>query len=165
MLTYTDNTTENHYVPFNPALTGWQFASLAIVPRQANKTVRTIQVVCAYEKNANTAWFDDISLVREAAQTMKYDENGKLVSVKSTDNSEAASEYENGNLIQSVTGGGGTFTYEYDGSHNVTQVTNGLQRRTSHTTRTATPQASPCPKRTARGRKSRPPPVIPTAGT
>ena len=128
VLTYTDNTTENHYVPFNPALTGWQFASLAIVPRQANKTVRTIQVVCAYEKNANTAWFDDISLVREAAQTMKYDENGKLVSVKSTDNSEAASEYENGNLIQSVTGGGGTFTYEYDGSHNVTQVTNGLQK-------------------------------------
>ena len=128
ILTYADNSAEYHYVPFNPDVKDWQYTSLAIVPKKANTQVKTIRVVCAYERNCNTTYFDNISLVREAAQTMKYDKDGNLVSVKTTGTAEETSTYSGGNLIKSVTGGSGTFEYTYDGKHNVTSVTNGLQK-------------------------------------
>ena len=34
IITYSDNTTEYHYVPFNPDITGWQYVSTAIVPKK-----------------------------------------------------------------------------------------------------------------------------------
>ncbi|MBR6860889.1 MAG: DNRLRE domain-containing protein, partial [Acidaminococcaceae bacterium] len=127
ILTYddTNHTKEYHYVSFNADVTDWQFASLAIVPKQPTKTVASIQVVCAYEKNANTAYFDNLSLVKEVAQTMKYDKDGNLVSVQSTGNKQETSTYNNGNLTQVKTGGDGTFDYSYDNKHNVTEATNG----------------------------------------
>ncbi len=77
MITYSDGKTEYHYVPFNADLSDeWQFASLTIVPKRADEAetaslkVNTIRVYLAYERNANTAYFDNISLTREAAQTM-----------------------------------------------------------------------------------------------
>ena len=123
ILTYADGTKEYHYVPFNPQLTNWQFTSMAIVP-QKSAVVSTVQVVCAYEKNANTAYFDNISLVKEVAQTMKYDDEGNLVSVQSTGNSEETASYSKGNLIKQVTGGYGTLTYTYDDNHNIKTASN-----------------------------------------
>ncbi len=118
VLTYANGGgTEYHYAPFNPELSGWQFTSLTIVPKQAGKTVSTIRVECAYEKNANTAWFDDLSLVKEAAQSMRYDVKGNLVSVTTTGLTPDTDTYKNGNLIKSVTGGNGTYTYTYDEAH------------------------------------------------
>ena len=125
VLTYSDNTKEYHYVPFNADVTDWQFASLTIVPKQPTKTVSTVQVICAYEKNANTAYFDNLSLVKEVAQTMKYDEDGNLVSVQASGTKEETSTYNNGNLTQVKTGGSGTFDYTYDSKHNLTEATNG----------------------------------------
>ena len=75
------------------------------MPKRANATVSSIKVLCAYEKNANTAWFDDLSLVREAAQTMRYDEEGNLESAATTGIKAETDTYENGNLIKSVTVG------------------------------------------------------------
>ena len=129
ILTYTDGSTEYHYTAFNPDVRGWQFASCTIVPKQTSKTVRTIRVVCAYEKNCNTAYFDNLSLTREVAQTMHYDADGNLVSVKSTGKKEETAAFENGNLISVNTGGSGTFTYTYDGNHNVTRASNGVIRQ------------------------------------
>ena len=60
--------------------------------------IKTIRVVCAYERNGNTAYFDNLSLTEEAAQTMKYDKDGNLVSVKSSGSSEESSTYSGGNL-------------------------------------------------------------------
>ena len=123
ILTYSDGTTEAHYVPFCPDLEVWQFVSMAIVPRQPGKTVSGIQVLAVYEQNANTAYFDDLSLVREAAQTMKYDADGNLVSVSATGLKEETSAYDKGNLIKTVTGGYGTYSYDYDSHHNLTHIT------------------------------------------
>ena len=125
VLTYDDNTTEAHYVPFNADVTDWQFTSLTIVPKQPTKTVSSLQVFCAYEKNANTAYFDNLSLVKEVAQTMKYDEDGNLVFVQSSGTKEETSTYDNGNMTQVKTGGSGTFDYSYDNQHNLTEATNG----------------------------------------
>ena len=131
VLTYEgESTKEYHYVPFNPDVTDWQFASLAIVPEEQDKTVSTIQVICAYEKNANTAYFDNISLVKEAAQTMRYDEDGHLVSVKSSGTEEQETSYENGNLKEVTTETSGTFHYDYDDHHNLTTATSDLLKET-----------------------------------
>ncbi len=62
--------------------------------RKASTQVKSIRVICAYERNGNVAYFDNLSLTQEVAQTMKYDKDGKLVSVKSTGNEEKSSEYE-----------------------------------------------------------------------
>ena len=119
---------EYHYVPFCPDIHAWQFAAMTIVPKQENRTVSYIQVVCAYEKNENSVWFDDISLVKEVAQTMKYDEKGNLVSVATTGLEADTATYENGNLISMVTGANGTYTYTYDANktHRLTSVTDGV---------------------------------------
>ena len=126
MLTYSDNAKEYHYVPFNPDVKEWQFASLAIVPKKTNKTVSTIRIICAYEKNANTAYFDNLSLVREVAQTMTYDAEGKLSSVKSTGNADTSQTYSNGNLTQVNTHGQGVYNYSYDDKHNLSSAEDGL---------------------------------------
>ena len=125
IVTYSDGAREYHYAAFNPDLTDWQFTSLTIVPKSAGKTVSGIQVVCAYERNANAAYFDDLSLTREAAQTMKYDAGGNLVSVTTSGLKEDANTYSGGNLIKTVTGGNGTFTYNYDKTypHRLTNIT------------------------------------------
>ena len=102
---------------------------MTIVPRRSDKTVQKIQVVCAYERNANVAYFDDLSLVKEPAQVMKYDDDGNLISVTTTGLKGEGSEYENGNLIKSVTSGYGTFAYKYEDSahpHSATSVSNGV---------------------------------------
>ena len=130
---YSDGTHEWHYVPFCPDLSTWQFASMALVPRKSGQSglkVTTIKVLLAYEKNANTAYFDNISLIRETAQTMKYDENGNLVSVTTTGLKAETNTYDKGNLIQSVTGGYGTYSYQYDSKHNLTSVTDGTVTQT-----------------------------------
>ena len=87
--------------------------------------ISTITVSAVYEKNANTACFDNISLIEEVAQTMKYDTDGNLVSVTTTGLKDETSSYKNGNLIKAVTGGYGTYTYEYDSKHNLTSATDG----------------------------------------
>ena len=129
IITYSGGGTETHYVPFNTDLTNtWQFVSLTVVPKETSKTVSSIRVVCAFEGNANAAYFDDISLLREAAQTMRYDDDGNLVSVESPGLEEDTNTYSGGNLIQTVTGGNGTYEYTYDTTykHRLKSVTNDL---------------------------------------
>ena len=127
-ITYSDGATEGHYVAFNSDISNqWQFTSISIVPKQPAKTVQKIRVTLAYEGNANDCYFDNIALLREVAQTMKYDTNGKLVSVTSTGLDKDENTYSGGNLIKTVTGGNGTFTYTYDTTytHRLKSVSNG----------------------------------------
>ncbi len=128
-ITYTDGSVEGHYIPFNADLSKtWQFTSTTIVPKSPAKTVKTIQVTTAYEENANVAYFDNISLLREAAQSMKYDKDGNLIRVDSPGLKEDENTYQNGNLIKKVTGGKGTYEYTYDTTykHRLKSVTNSL---------------------------------------
>ena len=127
-ITYSDGKTEGHYVAFNSDISNqWQFTNASIVPKQSTKTVQKIRVTLAYEGNANKCYFDNISLLREVAQTMKYDSDGKLVSVTSTGLDKDTNTYSGGNLIKTVTGGNGTFNYTYDTTytHRLKSVSNG----------------------------------------
>lgn len=111
---YEDGTKEYFYAPFNADLTDWQFTSLSIVPTEVEKTVSTITVACVYEKNGNMAYFDNISLVRQMVQTMRYDDDGNLTSVSTTGVTAATNTYEDGNLTETVTGDGNTYSFTYD---------------------------------------------------
>ena len=119
-ITYTDNTTENHYVPFDASYSGWQYATGIIVPKQSNKTVSTVTVQCAYNKNANDAYFDGVSLIEEPVQTYSYDEKGNPIAA--TDGkAKSASEYYSGtSKLKSYTTPSGTkHELWYDNKNNV----------------------------------------------
>lgn len=77
---------------FNGDYAGWQFASGVIVPGKRDKRVKEITVRCAYDYNANDAYFTNISLVLELAETYSYDSKGN--SIAATDgNAKTASEF------------------------------------------------------------------------
>ncbi len=115
---------EYQYIPFDELYTDWQYASGFVVPKQVGKTVASITISAAYDYNANIARFDDISLVQEPAQTYSYNADGKLESVRDASGSENTYKYQGADLKEFVSGGYGTYTYEYDGSHNRTKATN-----------------------------------------
>ncbi len=122
---YSDTTTpEYQYVSFNPQFNDWQYTSGFIVPKRANKTVTSITVSLAYDYNINTAWFDEISLTEEPAQTYTYDSNGKLKTVTSSAQSADTYTYSGPDLTKFVSASSGTFNYTYDASHNMTKATN-----------------------------------------
>lgn len=130
-LYYTDGTCDEFFLPFSAEIDNeWQFASMVLVPTK-KQTVTKILVLCCYFQNTGLALFDNISLVREPAQTMKYDSNGYLVSVATDGISEDVNTYSGGNLIQTVTSGSGTFNYTYDSAHNLTKATNSVVTQTN----------------------------------
>ena len=132
IVNYSDDTKEYFYTGFNSDVSDWQFTSLAIVPSETEKAVTSITVECAYEKNANLAAFDNISLVRETVQTMSYDDDGNLTSVSTTGVTSDTNTYEDGNLIETVTGTGSTYTYTYDETyaHRLISYTDGATTQT-----------------------------------
>ena len=142
---YTDGTTENHYVSFNKDSADWQFTSGIVVPKEETKTISTIDVICAYDHNQNTARFNNVSFVREPVQTYVYDGEGNPVAVTDgnaktayeyVDDSERLKNYttpsgtkhdmtyyENHLLKTDVLAGDFTTTMEYNGAGSITKQT------------------------------------------
>lgn len=125
MFTYSDGTEDYAQNPFSYLAWGqWQYICVPVVPK-ADKTVTSVTVTCSYKGNANVAYFDDISLIRESAQAYTYDEDGNVIAVNKTNTDEISSVYENGNLMTSTGGANGNYTYTYDDYHNVKTAKNG----------------------------------------
>ena len=135
-IAYTDGTTENQYVSFNGDYAGWQFASGVIVPGKRDERVQEITVRCAYDYNANDAYFTNISLVLEPAETYSYDSKGNPIAA--TDGSaKTASEFfaDSQRLKSYTTPGGAKHTLGYDASNNLQEDTlAGLTNYTYHNT-------------------------------
>ena len=131
-IAYTDGTTEKQYVSFNGDYAGWQFASGVIVPGKRDERVKEITVRCAYDYNANDAYFTNISLVQEPAETYSYDSKGNPIAA--TDgNAKTASEFfaDSQRLKSYTTPGGAKHTFWYDANNNLQQDT--LAGLTDHT--------------------------------
>lgn len=133
-IAYTDGTTENQYVSFNGDYADWQFASGVIVPGKRGERVKEITVRCAYDYNANDAYFTNISLVLEPAETYSYDSKGNPIAA--TDGSaKTASEFfaDSQRLKSYTTPGGAKHTLGYDASNNLQEDTlAGLTNYTYH---------------------------------
>ena len=125
MLYYAgDSTPELHTLEYDTESEEWQYAVLPIVPKHPERTIDRLLVLMTYSRNANAAYFKNVTLTREDAQSYKYDSNGNLISVSTPGNKEQAYTYSGADLMQQVTKGNGTFNYTYDNRHNVTKVTN-----------------------------------------
>lgn len=124
-INYSDGKTEahtNHYSYY--VWNEWQYVSAPVVPEEPDKTVSSITVTCSYKYNANTAYFDDVFLIREAAQSYTYDDDGNVIAVNKTNTDELEGVYDGGDLISTTGGAGGLYTYTYDDNHNVTKASN-----------------------------------------
>lgn len=130
IVNYADDTQEYFYVPFNGDVSEWQFASVGIVPTETNITVTSITVECAYEKNANIAYFDNLSLVGEIVQSADYDTNGNLKSVYTPGQASDVYSYDsNGNLVLVSTASGARHQQSYDGMNRLRMTTDGTTRQ------------------------------------
>ena len=133
IVNYADDTQEYFYVPFNGDVSEWQFASVGIVPEKTDVVVTSITVECAYEKNANIAYFDNLSLVGEVVQSADYDEDGNLKSVYTPGQESDVYTYdENGNVDSITTGNDSEYTYEYDEdyTHRLLMTSDGVTKQT-----------------------------------
>ena len=133
-IAYTDGATENQYVSFNGDYADWQFASGVIVPGKRDERVKEITVRCAYDYNANDAYFTNISLVLEPAETYSYDSKGNPIAA--TDgNAKTSSEFfaDSQRLKSYTTPSGAKHTLGYDASNNLQEDTlAGLTNYTYH---------------------------------
>ena len=121
---------------FNCDFTDWQYASGVIIPKQRGLMIENITVYCAYDYNANYAYFTNISLVLEPAETYSYDSKGNPIAA--TDgNAKTASEFfaDSQRLKSYTTPSGAKHTLGYDASNNLqSDELAGLTNYTYHNT-------------------------------
>jgi len=136
---YSNDTYDYFYVPFNSDVTGWQFASLTVIPESTTKTVSHINISLVYETNANIAYFDNIAMVEEEINTYTYNDNGDPTSSNTTGLNKQTVTYDaNGNVktVVQKTGSGSsdkiTTTYTYDSTyvHRMKTSSNGVTTQT-----------------------------------
>ena len=119
--TYTDGTTDDQMVPFNPDAEQWQYAAQRVVAKQ---DYTLLQIYLVYDNNENTAYFDGIQLFREEfGHSYVYDSDGNITSVTDLQKKTTTYEYKNNNLTKMVLPSGASQTYTYDSCHNVLTAT------------------------------------------
>lgn len=119
-----ESTSEMQKASFNVDNKNWQYVSMSIVPKCPEKTVKWIRILLTFGRNPNVALFTNIAFSRQDAQSYKYNSDGELVSVTSSENEEQSFTYSGADLISSVTRGVGKYDYQYDSKHNMTKATN-----------------------------------------
>ncbi len=103
----------------NPNNSNRQFvAKVAVTPVEiasACASIDYVTVTISYNKNANDAYFDNISLIAEPAATYYYDDDGNITTVQSPDGNKPIYEYAPNKIdLTSVTNpDGSSYTIEY----------------------------------------------------
>ncbi len=115
---------------FNTTVSGWQYSAVPVSLKYTGGekgytyTPTSITVVPRYNKQVNCAYFDHIQLIKDAAQSYVYDDEGNLVSVTANaeqknnmtyDGEDNLVEYKD--AINCIT----SFTYE-ENTHNLLSV-------------------------------------------
>ena len=102
---------------FNGDYAGWQFASGVIVPGKRDEWVKEITVRCAYDYNANEAYFTDISLVLEPAETYSYDSKGNPIAATDGNAKTASEFFADSQRLKSYTTPGGAAAQKTQTGH------------------------------------------------
>ena len=113
------STPETQFFPFDAYYSDWQYMEAALIPKEANKTITKITVACAYDSNINDAYFDNVALRVEPAQTYRYDDNGNAIAVTQTGAGSQSAIYSGIDLTQYTAANGVKTTYTYNGKHDV----------------------------------------------
>ena len=124
----TDGTPAYYVVQFNEACDEWQYLSdVFIAPFAYN----SVTVYALYDRNANTARFDNINLYKEEFGTSyQYDANGNIIGTTNLAKQNQSFQYNSNNdLFKASDAKGNQFKYEYDNNvttlkkHNLTKAT------------------------------------------
>ena len=118
--------TEWHDVNFNEHTNDWQCGTNTVVTKH-NYTSLTLYI--CYYQNCNTAYFDDIFLYKDTAESYTYDGNGNVIST--ADNAKQSTEYQykNNSLSKIINPTGTCYEYFYDSKKNLilSKSSEGLQ--------------------------------------
>ena len=122
---YTDGTYKykQKVAEFNDDVADWQYVSgvftLSDDDSTTNKTANRITIYCGYRKQANTCYFDDMSLIKEPAPTYSYDDDGNLISATENAEKTSALSYDSNDNLSSFTDEKNSqYTYTYDTGNN-----------------------------------------------
>ena len=78
----------------------------------------------SYANNLNTAYFDNIALVRDVAYSYTYDANGNVISTQALKEQKSTLEYSTSNdLTKQNNASGYNYEYTYDSKHNMLTAT------------------------------------------
>lgn len=75
-----------------------------------------------YQYQVNYAYFDNICLEKDNAQSYTYDNDGMLISVIDHSRKQSTMEYSNSGLAKNTDLKGYVYTYDYDEKHNMTKA-------------------------------------------
>ncbi len=129
---------------FNYTVSDWQYTSTAFTLSDGDdSTTRTpiaVRIYLQYQYQANYAYFDNICLEKDNAQSYNYDEDGNLISVVDQSEEKSTMEYTNSDLTKNIDAKGYNYTYDYDTKHNMTKATSstGMNYNYSYTKGLAT---------------------------
>ena len=138
---------------FNTSITSWQYLSTAFNlsdETDSNKTPVAIRIFPNYSFQGNRAYFDNIQLIKEPAQSYVYDNEGNMVSVVDNAKQNSTLKYnaenklteyvdpkgykyeytyydDTGSLKTAKTNRGATYTYDYDTRGAVSTLTGTTQ--------------------------------------
>ena len=105
-LKYSDGVYEEQALDYNADVQEWQYGSVGIVPKRQGQglTLEQVVIYLSYDRNANSAYFDDVSLKIEPAQLYAYDEDGNLTSNYNSDGNQTLVDYASNNVdIEEIT--------------------------------------------------------------
>ena len=105
-LKYSDGVYEEQALDYNADVQEWQYGSVGIVPKRQGQglTLEQVVIYLSYDRNANSAYFDDVSLKIEPAQLYAYDEDGNLTSNYNSDGNRTLVDYASNNVdIEEIT--------------------------------------------------------------
>lgn len=102
---------------FNGDYAGWQFVSGVIVPGKRDEWGKEITVRCAYDYNANDAYFSNISLVQEPAETYSYDSKGNPIAATDGNAKTASEFFADSQRLKSYTTPGGAAAQKTQTGH------------------------------------------------
>ena len=127
-LYYTDGTSEWFDYDFNTMVQDGQFGHKTIV---AKKDYNSIGIYLGYYVNCQEAYFDDIFLYRDTAQSYTYDSNGNVVSASDNAKQKSEYQYKNNSVSRILNPTGTCYEYAYDNNKNLVFSRNseGLQTR------------------------------------
>lgn len=108
---------EKQYVSFNDDFTDWQYASGVIIPTRRDLMIKDITAYCAYDYNANDAYFTNISLVQEPAETYSYDSKGNPIAATDGSAKTASKFFADSQRIKSCTTPGGAAAQKTQTGH------------------------------------------------
>ena len=122
------NRTYTVEIPFNDQYTGWQFVSKPLIVKTDDDfevtKINTITIAAVYANNLNTAYFDNIALVRDVAYSYTYDSNGNVISTQALKEQKSTLEYSTSNdLTKQNNASGFNYEYTYDSKHNMLTAT------------------------------------------